>query len=215
MSQQEEDGTPSSMKVEFLTVHIAIRTTHSGDDQVAVTDSCNEHFRALEQSGVILDWEYDSDYAGCTTVTVEAPYREGSAFNEAALEEKDNEVLMSNKVQELSEDAVKLAVARGECHIAMELWSICGAKVRDVEDPFVRYVLSGVTLILWVIFACVAIAASNAVWLLPLVIPSVVVAMLVLDYSEKCAARDRSKVFLVKTQHALGELQRTIAEKNK
>ena len=101
MSQQEEDGTPSSMKVEFLTVHIAIRTTHSGDDQVAVTDSCNEHFRALEQSGVILDWEYDSDYAGCTTVTVEAPYREGSAFNEAALEEKDNEVLMSNNLSEV------------------------------------------------------------------------------------------------------------------
>lgn len=75
------------MKLEFLTIKIAILPTHSGDDLVAVTDSCNEHFRELEQEGVIMDWIYDPEGTdGNCTVEVAEPYVEGAAFNVEATE---------------------------------------------------------------------------------------------------------------------------------
>lgn len=67
------------MKLELLTIGVAINPTHSGDARVMVTDACNEHFRALRDETVIVDWAYDPEGTdGHATIEVAEPYVEDS-----------------------------------------------------------------------------------------------------------------------------------------
>ncbi|KKW12962.1 MAG: hypothetical protein UY48_C0006G0015 [Candidatus Gottesmanbacteria bacterium GW2011_GWB1_49_7] len=69
------------MKLEFMTVKIAIRTAGSHKTGADVVDSCNEHFRALRDAGAIVDWCYNPDgIDGHETVEAPEPYVEDSVW---------------------------------------------------------------------------------------------------------------------------------------
>lgn len=45
-----------------LTVHVELVDGHQGT-RTSVTDSLNEHLRALQQAGVVFDWHYERETA--------------------------------------------------------------------------------------------------------------------------------------------------------